>query len=511
MTHFLPISFDPRFFCSIDSIVHIYTTNISGSLESMRHAVFGNCSIVGGSKIDRGYFSIIDPLFASYNTIRNLILEISDNAVVPMSQLPEKLSLPLLNNPSNKTSFYEVISTHSSLEATTKIVEEIEALSDLIHFTLNHLFDLSIFQSSKVMNIYKIKLHKEIWQHFQEYIQIEEVSEFSAMYTEQGRINSKAFQIRDCPYFNHLETLPLQAEDLYNENLCHPIFFIHSDYMHIKSLIDETFGKTLDIHIMVLVHGYKGSAIDMHMIKGYINMIYPSVHVYSSRINENFTDFNIEILGDNLAEEVIHYLHDVKVPKHRLKLSFIGHSMGGLILRAALPALKDYKACMHSFTTFSSPHIGIVYTDNLMLKFGKWVLKKLQKSTSFNQMTMKDSKDYKETFIYRLSQANGLDWFKHVLLFSCGDDPYVPVDSAGIFIPPLSVGTNKELNFREIVENILKNISVNKLIRIDVNFKYRQVLDSCVCCGNRHIDFLDDPCFIKMFCYSMPGLFYNYY
>ena len=184
-------------------------------------------------------------------------------------------------------------------------------------------------------------------------------------------LNNKLFEIRDCAYFTNIEPLPLQAEDLYKTNVCHPIFFIHSDYAHIKALTDDSFNPTMMVHIMFLVHGYRGSSVDMHMIKGYINMIYPTVLVYSSRCNENFTDCNIEFLGENLAEEVLHFLYSIKIAKQRLKISFIGHSMGGLIIRAALPKLLDYKFYMYSIITFSSPHIGIIYADNSLLRFGK--------------------------------------------------------------------------------------------------------------------------------------------
>ena len=55
--------------------------------------------------------------------------------------------------------------------------------------------------------------------------------------------------------------------------------------------------------------------------------------------------------------------------------------------------------------------------------------------------------------------------------------------------------------------NTLDGIDCEKLNRIDVHFKHRGLLKICVCCGNRHIDFLDNSFFIKMMCYGIPGLF----
>ena len=48
-------------------------------------------------------------------------------------------------------------------------------------------------------------------------------------------------------------------------------------------------------------------------------------------------------MGQKLAEEVKRWIKDW-FPKNQFeKLSFIGHSLGGLIIRAALPHLENYK------------------------------------------------------------------------------------------------------------------------------------------------------------------------
>lgn len=498
MSHYFPMSFDPKFFCSLESIVHVYTMKYL----HIKTPLFGNSVLVGGMKVDRVFYSLIDPLFLSYSQIKKLYGQLEENDLE--AEVPWLKTLKSME----KNRFFETMGSHDAAIISDKIFSHIDELSKLTRVSFEKLLEIGLRSSGQTIQILKKKFEKEVWEHFQEYIQIEEVgSELASFYTHQSKSNMMAFEIRDNDYFNHLESLPLQADDLYNTNTCHPIFFIHSDFAHINSLIDDTSAKCLDIHVMFLVHGYKGSSVDMHMIKGYINMIYPSVHVYSAKCNENFTDCNIDILGENLAEEVLHHLYEIRIPKSRLRISFIGHSQGGLIIRAALPALSDFQSCMFSMITFSSPHIGIVFAENSLLRFGKWVLKKIQKSTSFSQMIMKDSKDLKNSFLYKLSEATGLNWFPHIILFICTDDPYVPVDSAGMFIPPGCIGTKKEEFFTELVENLLKKVSPKNMIRIDVNFRHKQFLDSCICCGNRHIDFLDDPCFIKMFCYTMPKLF----
>jgi len=47
-------------------------------------------------------------------------------------------------------------------------------------------------------------------------------------------------------------------------------------------------------------------------------------------------------MGKRLADEVLVYVND-NLPITSLgRLSFIGHSMGGLIIRAALPSLEKF-------------------------------------------------------------------------------------------------------------------------------------------------------------------------
>ena len=42
------------------------------------------------------------------------------------------------------------------------------------------------------------------------------------------------------------------------------------------------------------------------------------------------------------------------------RLSFIGHSLGGIIVRAALthPLLRQHRAKFHTFCSLGSPHLG---------------------------------------------------------------------------------------------------------------------------------------------------------
>lgn len=496
---YLPLSFDPMFFCIAESVVHIYPRQYIFAYPIKNF--FKTPKIVGGSASNKMYSTWVSPLFLAYTHIRSVIADLLPSSP-EINILPEAISLPI-NSPSCST-FHESLQTHDPLQISESIHDELNSLSYILTSTLSLLEQLTSLNGFKSLFYYRQKFNQEACQHFQEFVKLKSFHKEPKIEYEPY---DKSVKIRKEDYYKNLERLHIQAQDLYFALNHHPIFVFNTDESHFQQIIETSFVKSADIHVIFLVHGYRGSSVDMHMIKGYLNIIYPFTHVYSCRSNENFTDCNIENLGQNLAQEVIHFIMESKAPRYRLRITFIGHSLGGLIIRAALKHLGDFKSCMHSYISLSSPHIGIFYSQNILLQFGKWALKKMQDSTSFSQMTLKDSKNKRETFIYKLSESEGLNWFKHVIFFTCEDDPYVPVDSAGIYIPPKSVGSKHESIFLEIVQNLIKKIGKDRLVRIDVSFKYDEIMDWCILCGNRHIDFLDNPCFIKMLFYSMPKIF----
>lgn len=53
-----------------------------------------------------------------------------------------------------------------------------------------------------------------------------------------------------------------------------------------------------------------------------------------------------------------------------IRLSFVGHSLGGLILRAALPYLETFEENFFTFLTFSSPHLGFLFSSSKMVNAG---------------------------------------------------------------------------------------------------------------------------------------------
>ena len=85
-------------------------------------------------------------------------------------------------------------------------------------------------------------------------------------------------------------------------------------------------------------------------------------------------------MGVRLAKEVINYINEWWPGNILGKISFFGHSLGGIIIRAALPHLSEFKNKMHAFFSLSSPHLGYKYNWNKIIDAGIWLIKKLRNS-----------------------------------------------------------------------------------------------------------------------------------
>lgn len=89
----------------------------------------------------------------------------------------------------------------------------------------------------------------------------------------------------------------------------------------------------------------------------------------SSKINEEHTDKDLDFLGKNLAAEIKVYIKKRCIQSLN-KITFICHSMGGVIARAALPYLKEYSSLMHSYISIGTPHLGCYANQNKLIDAG---------------------------------------------------------------------------------------------------------------------------------------------
>merc|ERR1719453_1998304 len=144
------------------------------------------------------------------------------------------------------------------------------------------------------------------------------------------------------------------------------------------------------VHLFVLIHGFQGNSFDMRLMKNNIALLYPDAIFLCSNSNEENTEGDMNEMGIRLAQEVVNYITDWCPGSALGRLSFIAHSIGGIIVRAALPLLQDYTNKMFTLLTFSSPHMGYCTGDMSLFRTGLWVFKKWRKSHCLEQLSMTD-------------------------------------------------------------------------------------------------------------------------
>lgn len=199
----------------------------------------------------------------------------------------------------------------------------------------------------------------------------------------------------------------------------------------------------------------------MRLLKNNIALLFPEAMFLCSSSNEDFTEGDILEMGVRLAQEVNTYISQYCPGSSLGKISFVAHSLGGLIVRACLPYLEDHKEKFHNFFTLSSPHLGYMYNPSAIVDAGMWFLKTWRKSICLQQLRMSDNTDLEQCLLYKLSVMQGLAWFKNIVLVSSYQDSYAPFDSARIQICN-QAKANKDKAFGNIyikmAENILESL-----------------------------------------------------
>lgn len=250
-------------------------------------------------------------------------------------------------------------------------------------------------------------------------------------------------------------------------------------------------------HLVVLVHGLYGASTDMRLIRNTIYALWPEVNVLCSYYNEGKTGGDIEKMGKRLAQEVNKYISDHFYHDSLEKLSFIGYSLGGLIARTSLLYLPDYLSNLHFLVTLSTPHLGCYSNTSKLVNAGMWIMKKFKRSKSLSQLVLKDSKDAKFSFIYKLGSSSEIEHFKHISFVSSCQDKYSPIHSSRVEPSPHRT-SEKEVIQSEIANNILSRLSCNRLIRVDANFLFNSKgLDNAI--GRAaHIEMIDNKNLIEL-------------
>ena len=170
----------------------------------------------------------------------------------------------------------------------------------------------------------------------------------------------------------------------------------------------------------------------MRLLKNNLAILHPDGIFLSCSSNEDQTEGDILEMGKRLSNEVKSYIQQFCPLTCLSRISFIGHSLGGLIIRAALPHLEEYKDKFYSYVSLSSPHLGYMFSKNTLFNAGMWFLKKWKNSASLTQLSMSDASKIEESCLFKLSGLEGMNWFQNIVLVCSWQDQYAPFDSARI-------------------------------------------------------------------------------
>jgi len=265
--------------------------------------------------------------------------------------------------------------------------------------------------------------------------------------------------------------------------------------------------STGDMHVFVLVHGLGARAGDMGRLADHIYLLHPDAVVLMSAYNEGLTDGDILEMGNRLAQEVLYFVKNLcQIEDSMKRLSFIGHSLGGLIIRAALPLLSEYEDKMHLYLSLSTPHLGCMYSTSKLVAAGMWLYSK--KWLSIQQMALKDHSDLTNCALYRLSGYEGLKWFAHVVLCSSPQDQYAPYCSARLEVSDKALRDGKRgCLHMEMAVRVLEGIEIRRLRRLDVSFQAGKKDISSAIGRSAHVDILQNEMVIKLLLFRYPELF----
>ncbi|TKY45378.1 FAM135A protein [Spatholobus suberectus] len=272
------------------------------------------------------------------------------------------------------------------------------------------------------------------------------------------------------------------------------------------------------------VRGLEGHHLDLRLVWNQWLLIDPKVEFLMSEANKDKTFGDFREMGHRLAKEVISFLKSKMDKASRfgnlgdIRLSFVGHSIGNLIIRTAIAdsMMEPFLRHLHTYVSVSGPHLGYLYSSNSLFNSRLWFLKKLKGTQCIHQLTFTDDPDFQNTFLYKLCKQKTLEHFRNIILLSSPQDGYVPYHSARIeSCQAASRDTSKKGKlFLEMLNDCLDQIRANSterrvFMRCDVNF------DASTQCKNldsiigraAHIEFLDSDIFARFIMWSFPDLF----
>lgn len=160
---------------------------------------------------------------------------------------------------------------------------------------------------------------------------------------------------------------------------------------------------------MFILHGYGANPIDMKNVQTFISCMYP--HVYCLLIHNCYSNSSksLRFLADSVVAEILADLAELEARGHVIqRISFIAHSIGGLVFRLALNdvRLERYWGYYHFFLSLNVPHLGILFAS-YGTDLGARIMNLWSKSVQLDELLLRDQRDMRETTLYKMAQHTG--------------------------------------------------------------------------------------------------------
>ena len=236
--------------------------------------------------------------------------------------------------------------------------------------------------------------------------------------------------------------------------------------------------------VVFLVHGFHGSDFDMRHFQALWTHFGHRLHVKISTSNSRSKNISTLEMGKNFADEVINFLHLHPLVKN---ISFYGHSLGGIVIRAALPYLTSFSSMMRTIVTTGSPHLARRVSGFGILDFGFILVKDVTKSTALNELSLRDHINVRETAIFQLASEVGLNWFENVFLIGSPQDLMVSFESAHMELSDYM----KRPEYSEMITQLQKRLEGRNVVKITVNMEREKNNLDWILGRRPHLEFIE--------------------
>ena len=227
-------------------------------------------------------------------------------------------------------------------------------------------------------------------------------------------------------------------------------------------------------HLIFYIHGLQGSHSNLRLLRSHLAQLAPNaVHILIDALEGN-TSQPIRESGEVLAREIVQILRtrglDLQADHPTALLSFVGHSLGALIVRAAIASktLRNHAAQLRYRTLLSlaAPHFGSRFGGSKLVRNGARIVSAVRQGALRDLCLGGGAEALLE--INRLAPFGRFDC---VVLISSSDDKYVPWLSARAQIDRRVLMTDKHSSvIVEMAAEAWKSPLPALSIRADVGF-----------------------------------------